>query len=358
MILFSSIIYILLLSPPTIANILTTDARRFQEDEKNTIAVYEQTIPSIVHVAVVRKMKKFQKFSWRSSRVQAVPRGIGSGFLWDNQGHIVTNHHVTAGENDFFISFKNDKTQYRALLVGSEPKKDISVLKIVKTASKFFRPLKKGDSHNLQIGQKALAIGNPFGLDHSLTAGVISALERKTAGLDGVTLQGMIQTDSSIHPGNSGGPLIDSRGEVIGMNTLIFSTSNHSQGVGFAIPINTIKRIVPQLIKYGTISRAGLGLTVSSDYLKKRFGIENGLIIEHIAPNSPAYKSGLRGISQDYSGRWFLGDILCAIDDVKINSYDEIYHILDRHQVGDHVKITYRRDQKYKKVKIKLIKII
>ncbi len=342
-----------LFTSSAMASLFSTEQKNLLEDEKNTIKIYDQTVGSIVHVANIQ----LARTGWFDPQTSEIPTGSGSGFVWDDKGHIVTNYHVAAGADYFLISFKNDQNQYKAKLVGSAPKKDIAVLKLENFPSGKLIPLAPGDSKELLIGQKALAIGNPFGLDYSLTSGVISALERKIQGVGGVTIHGMIQTDSSINPGNSGGPLLNSRGEMIGMNTIIFSRSGQSAGVGFAVPVNTIKAIVPQLIDHGRVIRPGIGAVLAPDNLRARFGLKKGVILEYVSPKGPAGKAGLEGISQDRYGRWFLGDILLKIDKHEIDSYDDIYHILDKYKVGDSVEITYMRNNSKKTITIKLMKI-
>ena len=268
----------------------------------------------------------------------------------------MTNYHVVAKSDSFLISFHKDKKQYKARLVGSEPKKDIAILKLEERPVQLY-PIRPGDSSKLQVGQKAMAIGNPFGLDQTITAGIISALGRKIQGAGGVKIHGMIQTDSSINPGNSGGPLFNSSGMVIGMNTLIFSASGSSAGVGFAVPVNTIKRIVPQLIKHGKISRPGLGVALLNDLWKDRLGVKKGIVIRHVSPKSSAGKAGLMGMGQDGFGRYHLGDIITKIDGKEVNSFDDIYHLLEKYKVGDRVRVTYLRKGKEREVKLTLMKL-
>src|SRR5690606_4532445 len=177
------------------------------------------------------------------------------------------------------VNFHNDPKQYEAEVIGSEPRKDVAILK-VKNPPKNKKPLPIGSSNKLVVRQKALAIGNPFGLDHTITEGIISALERKIQGIGGVKIHGMIQTDCSINPGNSGGPLLNSAGQLIGMNTMIFSASGSSAGIGFAVPVDTIKRIVPDLIRFGKVNRPGLGIALLEDIYKGYFNITEGLVIK------------------------------------------------------------------------------
>lgn len=329
---------------------LNRDMSRLLQDEVNTINIFKQGVKSTVNVSNV----KYARTSWFSSNVSEIPFGVGSGFVWDNKGHIVTNYHVIMEGDSFLVSFHGDKKQYKAELVGAEPKQDIAVIKL-KEMPKSLAPLKIGSSHDLMVGQKTLAIGNPFGLDHTITQGIVSALDRKIPGIGDVTIHGMIQTDSSINPGNSGGPLLDSTGELIGMNTIIYSKSGSSSGVGFAVPVDSIKRIVPQLIKHGKVTRPGLGVGILPEYHKSRFGVDEGLVITFVDEESGAYKAGLRGIQQDRRGRYYLGDVIIAVDGKKVANYDDIYHALNKYKVGDYVEVTYlHKGEKKKKVKVKL----
>ncbi len=337
---------------------LTTNAQAFNEqaamleNEKNSVQVFQATVKSVVFISNIQRARR----GFFGQIQNETPTGAGSGYVWDSKGHIVTNFHVVNGGDKFLVSFKGDKTQYEAKFVGGSPNKDIAVLKL-KTRPKILSVITTGESKSLQVGQKAIAIGNPFGLDHTMTAGIISALDRKIKGFGGVSIHGMVQTDASVNPGNSGGPLLSSKGELIGMNTMIFSQSGTSAGVGFAVPVDTIKRIVPQLIKYGKIIRPGLGIIPLPDHMKERFGIERGIVIASMSPTSPAAKAGLEGIQEDRYGRIYLGDIILEIDGVKLNSFDDIYQVLDLHKVGDKVRVKYLRDSKVKYTKITLIQL-
>ena len=327
-----------------------SDNELFIENEKNTISIFNQNAKSIVNVSNIQRIRR--GFFDRSG--VEVPAGAGTGFVWDNLGNIVTNFHVIQEGGKILISFHGDKTQYEADVIGVEPKKDIAVLKL-RTKPKNLRPVKVGVSKTLKVGQKAMAIGNPFGLDHTITSGIISALNRKIEGVGEVKIHGMIQTDASINPGNSGGPLLNSQGEVIGMNTIIFSKSGMSAGVGFAVPVDSISRIVPQLIKYGKVIRPGLGIELLPDYLKRQFGLNKGIMIARVNSSSPASSAGLQGISQDRRGNIDPGDIIIKIDTISVNNFDDIYHVLDKKKIGESVKISYIRNGKMKTTSLKLI---
>lgn len=349
--LVKSIIPIMLVSSiNTFALFGSDESKSLLEYEKNTISVYQQNVDSVVNITNIRKIKRGFIFDYMSTEV---PAGAGSGFLWDKEGHIVTNYHVVEDGDKFTVSFHNDKKQYKAKLVGAEPLKDLAVLKL-EEIPKSARPIVAGSSKDLMIGQKAMALGNPFGLDHTITAGIISATGRSIKGIGGVSIANMIQTDTSINPGNSGGPLLDSRGNVIGVNTMIFSQSGSSAGVGFAVPIDTVKRIVPELIKNGKIVRPGFRIGVLPEPYRERIGIKKGIVITYVDEDGPAGKAGLKGMTKDQYGRPFIGDILTKVDGKEVNNFDEIYNVLENFKVGDEVEVEYLRDEKIRKTKMKL----
>lgn len=325
-------------------------ATELLEFEKNNIRVYNQVVPSVVNVSNIRRTN-----SWEYGTVE-IPRGAGSGFVWDDKGHIITNYHVVAGGNKFTISFFQDKKQYEAELIGGEPNKDIAVLKLVKKPD-FVKPVSLGTSKNLQVGQTGIAIGNPFGLDHTMTTGVISALGRQIESIGGAKIRDVVQTDAAINPGNSGGPLVNSGGELIGMNTMIISRSGSSAGLGFAVPVDTIKRIVDEIIKFGEVKRPGIGITIVPDQVKRRFEIEGGIVIGSVQPGGPAAQAGLKGMQRDSFGRIYLGDVIKKVDKKEVNTYDDIYHALEKYRIGDKVTITYEREGKTKSTEVRLVKI-
>ncbi len=330
------------------------DFNLFTENEKNTIQVFKNSVKSVVNVSNL----KLARTSWFERTTTELPVGAGSGFVWDDKGHIVTNYHVAMNADAFMISFHGDKKQYRAKIVGAEPKLDVAVLKL-EELPKRLSPISVGQSDNLVVGQKTMAIGNPFGLDHTITQGIVSALNRKIPGIGDVTIHGMIQTDSSINPGNSGGPLLDSRGKLIGMNTIIYSESGSSSGVGFAVPVKSIIRTVPQLIKHGKVIRPGLGIGILPDYHKVRFGVEKGIVITFLDEKGGAHKAGLEGIKRDRFGRYVIGDTIIKVNGKDVNNLDDIYHILNSKKVGDKVNIIYRRgvERRTRSIKVELTKI-
>jgi len=287
------------------------------EDEKNTIAIFDKTAPSVVFIT-----SKVLQRDFFTLDVFEIPKGTGSGFIWD------------------------------AKLVGIAPSKDLAVIK-VKAPAKLLTPIPLGTSSTLRVGQKVLAIGNPFGLDHTLTVGVVSALGREITSMTDRKIHNVIQTDAAINPGNSGGPLLDSQGQLIGVNTAILAPSGANAGIGFAIPVDTVKRVVPQLIKYGKVIRPGLAISVVSDSIAERLGIE-GVIIARVSPRSNAAQAGLRGISRTRRGKYLLGDIIISVDGQRIRSYDDLAYVLETHEVGDWVELGLLRQANKIKVRVQL----
>jgi S1-C subfamily serine protease len=241
--------------------------------------------------------------------------------------------------------------------VGAEPRKDIAVLKVTKGFEKL-APLQLGRSETLQVGQKTVAIGNPFGLDNTVTTGIVSAIGRQVVGIGGVTIHDMIQTDAAVNPGNSGGPMLDSDGRLIGMNTMIYSASGASAGIGFAVPVAFIRRIVPQLIKFGRTIQPGIGIVILPEPQKYQLlGDLDGVVVRDVQPNTPAARAGMRGIRRDATGRYRIGDIIIGIDDKKVKDYDDLYNILDLYKVGDKVLLKSLREGKPKTYAIELINV-
>ncbi len=319
------------------------------EDERNTIDVFRAVAPSTVFVTQTRLVR-----DWSSMRALEVPSGAGSGFIWDNQGHIVTNFHVVYSRGrapNVTVTLHNHKS-YPAKIVGGEPRKDIAVLKIDAPANELVPVRLPAPDEKLEVGQKTIAIGNPFGLDNTLTIGVISALGREVPGFGEVKIRDMIQTDAAINPGNSGGPLLDSRGLLIGMNTMIFSASGASAGIGFAVPISTIRRVVPQVVATGRAEQVGLGIQALRDDLAARYGIE-GVIVQNVIQGSPADKAGLRGFHDTPSGP--TADIIIAIDDAPVRTFADLYNELDKHKPGELVNVKVLRGGKTLTVAVPLV---
>lgn len=307
-------------------------------DEKSTISTFEQASPSVVHVTSRGVRRQRYLFD-----VLEIPQlGTGSGFIWDDRGHIVTNFHVVASANAGIKVALADQSEWDAKVIGDERDKDIAVLEI-SAPSKRLRPIAVGDSRNLQVGQKVLAIGNPFGLDQTLTTGVVSALGRSFKSLTGQTIQGVIQTDAAINPGNSGGPLLDSAGRLIGMNTMIYSPSGASAGIGFAVPVEIINDVVPQLVEHGHVLRPLLGIALVDDAVKNRLELPPGVLIRQVPEGGGAEKAGLRGTRQSDEGDLILGDLITKIDDTPISGQGDLRGALDKYKPGNQVKVTYWR---------------
>ncbi len=327
--------------------VIKNDVLRRTQDEQNTIDVFSKSASATVFVIQNQKQRDY----W-TARTMEVPAGSGSGFIWDKAGHIVTNYHVVKDGSSFSVTLYNQK-KYSAKVVGVDPKKDIAVLKIDAPASELTPIIVPKDGYQLQVGQKTIAIGNPFGLDHTLTTGIVSALEREMAGIGGVTIKGCIQTDAAINMGNSGGPLLDSAGQLIGMNTMIFSPSGGSAGIGFAVPYTAIKRVVPQIIATGKAEQVGLGISILPDDIARQNGVK-GVIVRDVDESSPAAKVGIMGIKQTDSGR-YINDIIVGIDDTPVVNYDSLYNALDGRKAGDKVKVTVKRKGELKTFEIELV---
>ncbi|HUF61790.1 MAG TPA: trypsin-like peptidase domain-containing protein [Verrucomicrobiales bacterium] len=314
--------------------------------EQHTIDLFRASAPSVVYIT--RKSVRRDPFSFN---VLEVPSGTGSGFIWDRAGHIVTNFHVIQGANSAEVTLA-DQSTWDATLVGIEPDKDLAVLKIDAPPASL-TPIAVGTSSDLLVGQNVYAIGNPFGLDQTLTTGVISGLGREIEALNRRPIQGVIQTDAAVNPGNSGGPLLDSSGRLIGVNTAIFSPSGAYAGVGFAVPADTINRIVPQLVQHGRVIKPVIGISLIDDSFARRLGVE-GLIFFQVEPGSGAEKAGLETTKQDRQGRIVLGDVIVAINGTSVRGSDDLFRALDGRNVGDIVTVRLRRNGKEAEVKIRL----
>lgn len=315
------------------------------DDERNTIEVFESARPSVVFVT---NKQLARTSSWD---LVTIPRGSGTGFIWNKDGYIVTNFHVIEGAQEVVITLQ-DQTNWPAELVGLAPERDLAVLKI-KAPKEKLSPLPLGDSAALIVGRKVLAIGNPFGLDATLTTGVVSALGREIESPTRRKISNVIQTDAAINPGNSGGPLLNSRGQLIGVNTMIYSPSGASAGIGFAIPVNTVKEVVPELITFGKIVRPVLGITPAPDHWAQQLGIE-GVPILRVNLDSPASQAGLQGAKQNAWGQISLGDVIVAIDDTPIANDDQLQAALEQHKPGDKVVVSLMRQGKLIQRKLNL----
>ncbi|MBB5691560.1 PDZ domain-containing protein [Roseomonas alkaliterrae] len=309
------------------------------EDERSTVALFEAARPAVVFIATTERVIN----PWTRNPLQ-VPRGTGTGFVWDRLGHIVTNHHVIAGASSATVRLADGRA-YNAALVGASPAHDLAVLRIGIGA---FRPepLPIGTSHDLRVGQKVFAIGNPFGLDWTLTTGIVSALNRELPGEAGAVMEGLIQTDAAINPGNSGGPLLDSAGRVIGVNTAIFSPSGAYAGIGFAVPVDTVNRVVPRLIAAGRYLRPTLGVRVEQQInaaLAARLGIE-GVFVLDVEPGSAAEKAGIRPGRLTREGGFAPGDVILALGGRPLRGVPDLLAALDRLEPGAEVTLTLLRE--------------
>jgi S1-C subfamily serine protease len=314
--------------------------------EKSTIAVFREASPSVVHITAIAVQRDLFTLN-----LYQIPEGTGTGFIWDSSGNIITNFHVIQNADAAQVTLA-DQSNWKARRVGVAPDKDLAVLRIDAPANKL-RAIPVGTSKDLQVGQSVFAIGNPFGLDQSLTTGVISALGREIESVTRRPIQGVIQTDAAINPGNSGGPLLDSAGRLIGVNTAIYSPSGASAGIGFAIPVDTVNRIVPELIRSGKVTRPGMGIQIAEDQLAERLGVTGVLVVE-VAQGSAAAKAGLRPTRREASGRVRLGDVITAIDGKKVESSNELFLLLEKYKIGDSINVSLLRDGKAVQVKVTL----
>jgi S1-C subfamily serine protease len=314
-------------------------------DEQNTIEVFKSAAPSVVFITSIALRRNLF-----SLNVYEIPRGNGSGFVWDKQGRIVTNYHVIADASRLEVTLA-DHSAWKAVLVGVAPDRDLAVLQISAPREKLF-PLAIGESDNLLVGQKVFAIGNPFGLDQTLTTGVVSALGREIKSVTGRVIADVIQTDAAINPGNSGGPLLDSAGRLIGVNTAIYSPSGVNSGIGFAVPVHEINRVAPQLIRHGRVIKPGLGVTLAPPDLARDFGLP-GVLILNILPGSNAEKAGLRPTKQ-VRGGLILGDSILAVNENQVTDFNSLRDALEQFKVGDTVILTLLRDGLEERVSVTL----
>lgn len=318
-------------------------------DEKATIELFEQSKDSVVFITTRAQVQDF----W-SRNIFSVQRGTGSGFIWDAAGHIITNYHVLQNASEAIIRLSNGK-DYPAALVGTSPSHDIAVLKI-KVSQKLSAPLPIGTSHDLKVGQKVYAIGNPFGFDWSLTNGIVSALDRSLTEENGTTVEHLIQTNAAINPGNSGGPLLDSAGRLIGINTAIYSPSGASAGIGFAVPVDTVNRVVPQLIRHGKYIRPALGIEIDENINQRLTAMleVKGIVILRVPYHSAAADAGLKGVTITREGSVIPGDIILAVQGKPVESVSRLSSRLDDFKVGDTVKLTVLRQGKQIEVQVRL----
>jgi S1-C subfamily serine protease len=318
------------------------------EDEQNNISVFKAASPSAVNITTLELTRDFF-----SLNVMQVPKGTGTGIVWDDRGHVVTNFHVIQGGSGARVTL-SDQSVWKGALVGVFPDRDLAVLRIDAPTEKL-KPITVGTSKDLQVGQKVYAIGNPFGLDQTLTTGIISALNREIESATQRTIRGVIQTDAAINPGNSGGPLLDSAGRLIGVNTAIFSPSGASAGIGFAIPVDEVNRVVPVLIREGKFARPSLGVQVAPLEFQSKLGIEKGVAVVGVLPGSGAAAAGIRPFQRDAGGELVVGDVIVAVGGKPVATLDEILDALEQHKSGDTVTLSLvRPGEKRADVPVKL----
>lgn len=318
------------------------------DDETNNIDVFKQTSASVVNITNSRLVR-----SPYSLNPQSVPQGSGTGFVWSDEGYIVTNFHVVQQANRVTVTLQDGST-YDARAVGLDPDKDLAVLKIDADNVELV-PVQLGDSGLLEVGRKVIAIGNPFGLDTTMTVGIVSALGREIDSVSRRKIRDVIQTDAAINPGNSGGPLLNSLGQLVGVNTAIYSPSGASSGIGFAIPVNTVKRVVPELIAYGRVQTPILGITPipQPDYYRRLWGID-GVIVMGTVPNTDPDRQGMRGLSRSQRGRIQLGDVIVEIDGQAVMNENDYADVMEQHRPGDTVEVITLRDNQRLRYEIEL----
>ncbi len=318
-------------------------------EEKATIELFQRSRDSVVFISTKEAVLDF----W-SRNVTSVPRGTGSGFLWDDAGDVVTNFHVIEGASEATVKLVDGRS-FPATLTGASPEHDIAVLKIG-FGFKGPRPVPVGSSGDLRVGQRVYAIGNPFGLDWSLTSGIVSALNRSLVEENGNRLERLIQTDAAINPGNSGGPLLDSAGRLIGMNTAIYSPSGAAAGIGFAVPIDTVNRIVPELIRHGHYTRPSIGIQMDerlNERLTEASQIE-GVFVLRVERGSSAEEAGMKAAKVTRDGEVIGGDVIVSIDGKKIDSVSRLLAALDDYRIGNTVRLGVKRSGKLIELPVRL----
>ncbi|MFN2499801.1 MAG: S1C family serine protease [Pyrinomonadaceae bacterium] len=318
-------------------------------DEQNNIEIYRTLSPGVVNVHSTSYARDFFGFV-------EPQEGSGSGSVIDQNGNILTNYHVIEGAQKLAVSFGGQKS-YAAKVVGRDPDTDLAVIKLIEMPKEPLTVIPLGDSDKLVVGQKVLAIGNPFGMDRTLTTGVISGLQRPIRARNGRPIEGAIQTDASINPGNSGGPLFDSHGRMIGINSQILSPSGASAGVGFAVPVNIAKRIIPELVRSGEIRRPKLGITTRDvEVIKNQveLPVSEGALIWQVAPGGPAANASLRGLTQTENGDVAIGDIIVGIDNEKVENTDDLYRALNKRTIGEQVQVQIVRNGRRTSVPVRL----
>ena len=314
--------------------------------EQATIDLFEKSAPSVCYITTINQQRDY----WLRN-ITEIPSGSGTGFIWDREGHIITNYHVIQNGTKLKVTL-SDRSSWDAAVVGIEPNKDLAVLKI-NAKPENLRPIPVGQSSILRVGQTVYAIGNPFGLDQSLTTGVISALGREIMSVGGRPIRDVIQTDAAINPGNSGGPLLDSSGRLIGVNTMIYSPSGASAGIGFSIPVDEVNWVVSDLIKFGEVKRPKIGVELIPQQYAINWGIE-GAMIMGLVPDGGAEKAGLKALQQTRGGEIIFGDIITEVNGVKIKNNNDLFLMLEKFNPGDKVKVKYLRDSTEKTTEVVL----
>ena len=305
--------------------------------EEATIHLFETSAPSVVYITTTTQQQDY----W-SRNIYEIPAGTGSGFIWDEKGHIVTNYHVIQNAYKAQVTLSDGST-WDAEVVGAEPRKDLAVIRI--KANVDLRPLPIASSDDLKVGQSVFAIGNPFGLDQTLTTGVISALGREINSVAGVPIRDVIQTDAAINPGNSGGPLLDISGRLIGVNTAIVSPSGVYSGIGFSVPVDVVRWVVPDLIEFGEVRRPVMGIELVPQQSIDRLQLEGAMILD-VVPGSGAAKSGLKPTQRSSTGKITLGDLIVEINGEPIKSNNDLFLTLEKYKPGDRVSVKIIRDDR------------
>jgi S1-C subfamily serine protease len=333
--------------PPALPRAVTPRAP-LAADEVATIELFRRVSPSVVNITSLARMRDM--FSWA---VHEVSRGSGSGFIWDDAGHVVTNAHVIEDGSALTVTLA-DQSTYEAEVAGVFAERDLAVLRIEAPRERL-RPIAIGASHELQVGQRVLAIGNPFGLDQTLTTGVVSALDREIESAGRHKIRGAIQTDAAINHGNSGGPLLDSAGRLIGVNTSIYSPSGASAGIGFAIPVDEVNRIVPRLIRDGRFLRPSLGADFAPEHWSQALRLPGGAAVLRVQARGPAERGGLEGFRRLGDGRVVAGDVITGVDEATVRNVDDLLIELERRQAGDEVQLTLWRQGRSRRQRLRLV---
>ena len=337
-------------SPWTNTTARTVDQRGpLSEAERANIELFERVSPSVVQVAT--RSGVANPLTEDEGGEAGAGAASGTGFIWDNDGHVVTNNHVVQNGSEVAVRFASGEVA-RAEVIGVAPNYDLAVLRI-RSARKLPPPVALGSSSELKVGQSAFAIGNPFGLDQSLTSGIISALKRRLPTSSGREISNVIQTDTAINPGNSGGPLLDSAGRLIGVNTAIISPSGSSAGIGFAIPADIVNRVVPELIKNGRVPTPGIGIVAASEAVSTRLGVE-GVIIVRTAPGSPAERAGIRGVDFN-SGA--LGDVIVQADGKPVHRLSDLTDQIEQIGAGKSIRIGVKRGSQTRDITLDIVDI-